>query len=100
GRGRRRVHDPCAEVVHRAGPRGGLHPDGVARDRDRPSHQGTRGAARMRGRVLAFWAVALSILGVGLYGFLEGVPERDIVSAVRTGNLAEVKRLLERDPAL
>mgnify|MGYP001184982314 FL=1 len=54
----------------------------------------------MKGRILAFWAVALSILGVGLYGFLEGVPERDIVSAVRTGNLAEVKRLLERDPAL
>ncbi len=54
----------------------------------------------MRGRILAFWAVALSILGVGLYGFLEGVPERDIVSAVRTGDLAEVKRLLERDPAL
>jgi len=54
----------------------------------------------MRGRILAFWAVALSILGVGLYGFLQGVPERDIVSAVRTGDLAEVKRLLERDPAL
>ena len=54
----------------------------------------------MNGRVLAFWAVALSILGVGLYGFLEGVPERDIVAAVHAGDLAKVKRLLERDPNL
>lgn len=54
----------------------------------------------MNGRVLAFWAVALSILGVGLYGFLEGVPGRDIVGAVHSGDLATVKRLLDRDPNL
>jgi hypothetical protein len=50
--------------------------------------------------LVAFWAVALSILGVGLYGFLEGVPERDIVAAVHAGDLAKVQRLLERDPNL
>jgi hypothetical protein len=50
--------------------------------------------------LVAFWAVGLSIIGVGIYGFIEGVPERDIVSAVRTGDLPKVKRLLERDPAL
>ena len=49
---------------------------------------------------VAFWAVGLSILGVGFYGFLEGVPETDIVYAVRAGDLAKVKRLLERDPNL
>ena len=50
--------------------------------------------------LVAFWVVGLSIVGVGLYGFIEGVPERDIVSAVRAGDLPKVKRLLERDPAL
>lgn len=54
----------------------------------------------MRNRVIAFWAVALALVGLGLYGFLEGVPERDIVEAVRAGDLPKVKRLLERDPAL
>jgi len=50
--------------------------------------------------LVAFWAVGLSIVGVGLYGFIEGVPGRDIVDAVRAGDLPKVKRLLERDPAL
>jgi Ankyrin repeats (many copies) len=50
--------------------------------------------------LVAFWAVGLSIAGVGLYGFLEGVPERDIVAAVRAGDMPKLKRLLERDPNL
>jgi ankyrin repeat protein len=50
--------------------------------------------------VVAFWALGLAIAGAGLYGFLEGVPDRDIVSAVRAGDLDTVKRLLARDPAL
>lgn len=50
--------------------------------------------------LVAFWVVGLSIVGAGLYGFIQGVPERDIVSAVRTGDLPKVKRLLERDPNL
>lgn len=54
----------------------------------------------MNKRLVAFGVVGLSIVGVGLYGFLEGVPERDIVAAVHAGDLPKLKRLLERDPAL
>lgn len=49
---------------------------------------------------VAFWVLGLAIVGAALYGFLEGVPDRDIVSAVRTGDLDAVKRLLARDPGL
>ncbi len=51
------------------------------------------------GKFVAF-AVPLAIVGAGVYGFLQGVPETDIVSAVRKGDLEEVRRLLDRDPAL
>jgi hypothetical protein len=42
----------------------------------------------------------LAGVGLGVYGFFEGGPETDIVYATRAGNLAKVKRLLERSPAL
>ena len=50
--------------------------------------------------LVAFWGVFLGIAGAGLYGFLEGVPDRDIAAAVRAGDLPAVQRLLARDPAL
>ena len=42
----------------------------------------------------------LTTVGLAVYGYFEGVPEVDIVVATRAGNLAKVKQLLERDPAL
>ena len=42
----------------------------------------------------------LAGIGLGVYGFFQGEPERDIVNATRAGDLARVTRLLERDPAL
>jgi hypothetical protein len=51
-------------------------------------------------RAAAFVAVLAAIIGLGIYAFLGGEPERDIVAAAYAGDLAKVKRLLERDPAL
>ncbi|MGD9953838.1 MAG: ankyrin repeat domain-containing protein [Burkholderiales bacterium] len=44
--------------------------------------------------------IPLAIVGLGVYGFLRGVPETDIVDAVVTGDLRKAKRLLDDDPAL
>lgn len=42
----------------------------------------------------------LATIGLGVYGYFQGVPESDIVFATRAGNVAKVKQLLKRDPAL
>ena len=43
---------------------------------------------------------ALAGIGLAVYGYFEGVPESDIVYAVRGHDLPKVKQLLERDPKL
>ncbi len=50
-------------------------------------------------RTLSILALLVGV-GFGIYGYFEGVPESDIVFATRAGNLAKVKELLDRDPAL
>jgi hypothetical protein len=51
------------------------------------------------GRTVAIVGV-LAGIGYAVYGYFEGVPESDIVYAVRGHNLPKVKQLLERDPRL
>ena len=42
----------------------------------------------------------LAGIGLGVYGFFQGEPDRDVVNATRAGDVAKVRQLLERDPAL
>ena len=48
-------------------------------------------------RVIAFWALLLSILGIAAFGYLQGTPQ-DIINAVRSGDLEDVSVELARDP--
>lgn len=49
---------------------------------------------------MALVGVLAGVGGAAVYGYFEGVPQSDIIYAVRSRNLLEVKRLLERDPEL
>ena len=66
-----------------------------------PERQGNAGRLPpMKLRTLAAVVIPSAIVGAGIYGFLQGVPETDIVHAARAGDLTKVKALLDRDPAL
>lgn len=51
------------------------------------------------GRVIVTLAL-LAGIGFGVWGFIRGVPERDIGEALRHGDRARVKAMLDRDPWL